>query len=55
VTRRDDMAMSTGGGVTPERGKGGDDVNWADLNLTGLKNEENPHSRYNWYKWTVKI
>jgi hypothetical protein len=55
VTRRGDMTTLTGGGVTPGGGKGGDDASWVDPNLTGLKNEENPHDRYNWYKWTVKI
>jgi hypothetical protein len=29
--------------VAPGRGKGGDDASWADMNLAGLKNEENPY------------
>jgi hypothetical protein len=37
------MAMSDGGEVPPRprNGKEGDDANWADVNLTGPKNEEN--------------
>jgi hypothetical protein len=35
--------MSTRGEAAPERGKGGNDTNWTDANLTGLKNEENSH------------
>jgi hypothetical protein len=31
---------SSGGEASPERGKGGDDVCWADTNLAGLKNEK---------------
>jgi hypothetical protein len=31
--------MSARGEVAPRRAKGGDDVSWADANLTGLKNE----------------
>jgi hypothetical protein len=42
----------TRGGVTTSatgeaalgREKGGDDASWADVNLTGPKNEENSHS-----------
>jgi hypothetical protein len=34
-------ATSTGGEVTPEREKGGDDVSWADMNLSKSKNKEN--------------
>jgi hypothetical protein len=30
-------------------------INWADMNLTALKNEENLRYRINCYKWTVKI
>jgi hypothetical protein len=49
------MTMSAGGEVAPRRGKRGDDISWADVNLTGPKNKENSHGRFNWYKWTVKI
>jgi hypothetical protein len=41
--------------VTLERENGGDDANWVDVNLTGLKNKENSHGRFNWYKWMVVI
>jgi hypothetical protein len=30
-------------------------VSWADVNLTGSRNEENQRDRFNWYKWTMKI
>jgi hypothetical protein len=46
---------SAGGGVAPERGKGGDDASWDDTILTGPKNKENPRGRFSWYKWTVNI
>jgi hypothetical protein len=39
VTRLNDVTTSTGGETAPERGKGGDDGSWDDVNLTGLKNE----------------
>jgi hypothetical protein len=55
VTRRGGVTMSTGGEAAPGRKKGGDDVNWANVNLTGPKNEENSHGRFSWYKWMVKI
>jgi hypothetical protein len=47
--------MSAEGQAPPERGKGGDDVSWADVNLTGPKNKEKPHGQFSCYKWTVKI
>jgi hypothetical protein len=34
---------SVGGEAALGRGKGGDGASWTDVNLTGLKNEENPH------------
>jgi hypothetical protein len=55
VTRRNGMATSAGGEVTPMMGKEGDDASWADMNLTGPKNKENSHPRFSCYKWTVKI
>jgi hypothetical protein len=36
-------------------GKGGDDACWADVNLTGPKNEENSRGQSSCYKWMVKI
>jgi hypothetical protein len=39
VTWRNDMITSVGGEATPEREKVGDDVSWADANLTELKNK----------------
>jgi hypothetical protein len=32
-----------GGETTPERENRGDDVSWADINLTRLKNNKNHH------------
>jgi hypothetical protein len=55
MTRRDGVKTSAGGEAAPERGKGGDDASWVDTNLTGQKNKENSHGRFNWYKWTVNI
>jgi hypothetical protein len=37
--------MSVGGEVTPRRKKGGDGVNWADVNITGTKNKEKSRGR----------
>jgi hypothetical protein len=48
------MATSARGATAPEREKGGDDVSWANVNLTGLKNKENPHGQFNCFKWMVK-
>jgi hypothetical protein len=39
----------SGGEVAPRREKAGDDASWADPNLTGLKNKENPHGRFSYY------
>jgi hypothetical protein len=39
VTRCGSVTTSTGGEVAPRRRKGGDDACWADVNLTGPKNE----------------
>jgi pimeloyl-CoA synthetase len=55
VTRCGDMPTSVRGETASERGKGGDNVDWADVNLTRLKNKENSHSRVNWNKWMMKI
>jgi hypothetical protein len=46
---------SARGEVASERGTGGDEASWANVNLTGSKNEENAFYRFNPYKWTVKI
>jgi hypothetical protein len=54
MARCGSMAMSNRGEAAPGRGKGGDDVSWADANLTGPKNKENSHSWSSYYKWTVK-
>jgi hypothetical protein len=37
MTRHDDVMTSTGGEAAPGRGKGGDDVSWADVNLNRPK------------------
>jgi hypothetical protein len=55
VTRCGGVTTSAGGEATPGRGKGGDDANWADVNLTMPKNKENLPGRFSWYKWMVKI
>jgi hypothetical protein len=43
------VMTSTGGEVAPGREKGVDDASFADANLTGPKNEENPHGRFGCY------
>jgi hypothetical protein len=55
VTRCSGMATSAGGEALPERENGGDDVSWADANLTGPTNEENPHGQFSCYKWTENL
>jgi hypothetical protein len=55
VTRCSDMMISARGEVTPERRKGGDDVSWADVNLTVLKNKENSCDQFSCYKQTMSI
>jgi hypothetical protein len=40
VTRHDGIGTSAGRGLAPGKGKGGDDVNWVDANLTRPKNEK---------------
>jgi hypothetical protein len=47
--------MLARGVVAAGRGKGEDDVSWADTNLAMLKNDEKSHSRSSCYKWIVKI
>jgi hypothetical protein len=37
MTRRTGVATSVGGEATPERRKGGDDISWTDVDLTGSK------------------
>jgi hypothetical protein len=46
VTQRDSVATSAGGEVAPGREKEGDDANWADVNLTRLKNKENSRGQF---------
>jgi hypothetical protein len=55
VTRCGDVMMSARGEPALERGKGGDDVNCADTNFTGPKNDKNSNGRFSCFKWTVKI
>jgi hypothetical protein len=55
MTQRSSVTMPTGGEATPRRGKGGDDANWTDTDLTKPENKENPPGRFSWYKWTLKI
>jgi hypothetical protein len=56
------MGCYNGGVMTTARGEaalrrenGGDDVSWADADLTDPKNKQNPHGTFSWYKWMVKI
>jgi hypothetical protein len=55
VTRCGGVTTSTEGDAAPGREKGEDDVSSADANPTRLKNKENSHGRFDWYKWTMKI
>jgi hypothetical protein len=41
VTKRGGMTTLAGGETPPGEGEGGDDVSWADMNFTDLKNKEN--------------
>jgi hypothetical protein len=50
VTRHGGMVTSTGGEAAAGREKGGNDVNWADVNLTVPKNKENLHGQFSCYK-----
>jgi hypothetical protein len=50
MTRHANVAMSAGGEATLRREKEGDDTNWAYVNLTGPKNEENLTDRFSCYK-----
>jgi hypothetical protein len=40
VTQCGAVVTSTGGDAAPGRGKGGDDISWADANLTEPKNKK---------------
>jgi hypothetical protein len=55
VIRHNSMMMSIGGEVPPGRGKGVDNISWADTNLNRPKNEENLYGQFSCYNWTVKI
>jgi hypothetical protein len=44
------VAMSAEGEAAPGGGNGGDNVSWADVILTGSKNEENSRGRFSCYK-----
>jgi hypothetical protein len=55
MTRFSGVTTSAGREATPRRGKEGNDASWADANLTALKNEENTHDRFSWYKSMEKI
>jgi hypothetical protein len=46
VTRRGSVTTLAEGEMAPGREKGGDNVSWADANLTGAKNEENLRGRF---------
>jgi hypothetical protein len=50
VTRHGGVTMSAGGEAASGRGNGRHDASWTDVSLTGSKNEENPHGRFNCYK-----
>jgi hypothetical protein len=49
------MTTLAEGEAAPGRRKRGDDVSWADVNLTRSKIEENPRGQFSWYKWMMKI
>jgi hypothetical protein len=55
MTRHNGVATSADEETMPGRGKGEDDATWANTNLIGSKNKENPHGQFSYYKWTVKI
>jgi hypothetical protein len=40
MERKCDVTMSAGGEVAPNRGNGGNDVNWAGVNLTRPKKKK---------------
>jgi hypothetical protein len=42
--------MLARGETTLRKGKRGNEVSWADVNLTGPKNKENTRGRFGWYK-----
>jgi hypothetical protein len=46
VTWHASVMTLAGGEAALERGKGGDDISWADVNLTGQKIEENSRGRF---------
>jgi hypothetical protein len=50
VTRCGDVVMSARGEEASRREKGGDNASWANVNLTELKNDENLHGQFSWYK-----
>jgi hypothetical protein len=50
VIERGDVATSVRGEAAPGRGKGGDDISWANANLTRPKNKENSRDRFSCYK-----
>jgi hypothetical protein len=50
VTRRGGVTTLTGGEAVPGTGKEVDNANWADTNLTGLKNKKKSGDRFNCYK-----
>jgi hypothetical protein len=54
LTQWEGNVMTLGrGDAAPGRGK--EETKSADANLTEPKNKENIHSRFSWYKLTVKI
>jgi hypothetical protein len=55
VTQRSSVVTSAEAEPASGRGKGENDVSWADANLTRPKNGENSRDRFSCYKWTVKI
>jgi hypothetical protein len=46
MTQRSSVTMPTGGEATPRKGKGGDDANWTDTDLTKPENKVNPPGRF---------
>jgi hypothetical protein len=48
MTRCDGVTTLARGEVPPWRGKGGEDASWADMNLTGPKNEKK-------FTWSIQL
>jgi hypothetical protein len=52
--RHSDVVTSAGGEPTPGRGKGGDNTDWANANLTRPKNEKKSRDQFSCYNLMTK-